>query len=261
LVKLQNEIKPDFSFNLHDQDVKYAAGFTQNQAAITFLATAFNPDRDWNTNRIKAAQLIVEMNAFLQKIIPNRVGRFSDEFEPRAFGDNIQKWGSSLILIESGGNGLDREKMELRKFNYQIILYALQSIATGSYLDKTIETYQAIPENTRCLFDLLIRNVVLENGGKVAVGINLTENNIQKATKYSLSSVIEDLGDLSCFWGIQEYDAKGMKAEAFEKFPELLTKVPKKYAKGVQFGEKAYFVLTQNGKPKKLLLDGVLEEI
>lgn len=260
LVKLQNNIKPDFSFNLHDQDVKYAAGFTPNQAAITFLATAYNQDRSWNENRTKAAQLIVAMNEYLQNNIPNRVGRFSDEFEPRAFGDNIQKWGSSLILIESGGNGKDREKMELRKFNFQIILFAFQAIVTESYLDKTIEAYQSIPENTRCLFDLLIRNVELENGEKVAIGINLTENNNQKATKYSLSSVIEDLGDLSTYWGIQEYDAEGMKAEKFEQFPELV-KVPKKYAKGVQFGDKAYFVLTQNGKPHKLVLDGILQDI
>ena len=73
-------------------------------------------------------QLISAMNAILQKHIPNKVARYSDEFEPRAFGDNIQKWGTSTILIESGGLDKDREKQYLRKLHFVILLYAFQAI-------------------------------------------------------------------------------------------------------------------------------------
>lgn len=260
LAQLQHELKPNFSFNLHDQDVKYAAGNTPNQAAISFLATAYNQDRSWNKNRTRAAQVIVEMNKYLQQLVPNRVGKFSDEFEPRAFGDNIQKWGSSLILIESGGNGEDREKMELRKLNFAIILHALHTIATGSFAENSIEDYQSIPENTRCLFDLLIRNVRLPNEEKIDIGINLIENNNSFATDFKLSSVIEDLGDLSVFWGIKELDAEDMIAEPFKKFPELMQEyeVKGENSEGVKFEEKAYFVLVKENIVQYAIVDGIV---
>ena len=46
--------------------------------------------------------VIVAMNSMLQKIIPNFVGRYTDEFYPTATGDNFQKLGYNTILIESG---------------------------------------------------------------------------------------------------------------------------------------------------------------
>ncbi|GAH27551.1 unnamed protein product, partial [marine sediment metagenome] len=58
----------------------------------------------------------------IQKYAPGQVGRYNDDFEPRAFGDNIQKWGTSTILIESGGFQNDTEKQEIRKLNYVSIL-------------------------------------------------------------------------------------------------------------------------------------------
>ena len=58
-------------------------------------------------------KIIVFMNDILQKYAPGQVGRYNDDFEPRAFGDNIQKWGTSTILIESGGYPNDIEKQEI----------------------------------------------------------------------------------------------------------------------------------------------------
>jgi Zinc carboxypeptidase len=115
LKKLQNELRPDFGFNLHDQSPRYTVGNTPKLATISFLATAYNQAREVNPTRKRSMQLIVAMNNILQNYIPGQVGRFSDEFEPRAFGDNIQKWGTTLILIESGGYKGDREKQYLIK--------------------------------------------------------------------------------------------------------------------------------------------------
>ena len=219
LKKLQSELKPEFSFNLHDQNVRYSAGQTRNQAAISFLATAYNEATEWNENRTKAMQVICEMNACLSTIIPDKVGRFSDEFEPRAFGDNIQKWGSSLMLIESGGYGNDLEKMYLRKLNFLIILKAFESICSNKYESRVLSEYEDIPANEKCLFDLLIRNAEVE-GVQMDIGINLDEVNTEHATSFEFMSVVEDMGDLSTFWGIQEIDAKGMKAEPLNRFLE-----------------------------------------
>jgi hypothetical protein len=259
LKQLQNEISPDFSFNLHDQDVRWAAGETPNQASISFLATAFDKTCSWNSNRTKAMQVICEMNDILQTIIPDKVGRFSDEFEPRAFGDNIQKWGSSLILIESGGNGEDREKAELRKLNFMIILKALESIAKQNYGWRTLPEYESIPLNTKCLFHLLIKNVTLE-GCRMDIGINLQEMNNADASSYSLESTIEDMGDLSTFYGIRTLDASGLDIEALERFSEILTLKNFSYeqTEAVRPEKRANFALTKSGIPQYFIINGIL---
>jgi hypothetical protein len=257
LKQLQDELKPAFSFNLHDQSVRYAAGETGNQAAMAFLATAYDKATNWNENRTKAMQVICEMNTILQNLIPNKVGRFSDEFEPRAFGDNIQKWGSSLILVESGGYGDDIEKMYLRKLNYIVILKALESIATATYTQRNLEDYNSIPLNTKCLFDVLIRNAELE-GEKMDIGINLDEVNNADATAFEFKSTIEDMGDLSTFWGIKELDANGLKVETLDRFSEKLTsyKLTKEAFGRLEFEKKANFSLTKNGELQHLIVNG-----
>ncbi len=259
LKRLQQEIKPQFSFNLHDQDVRWAAGETGNQASISFLATAFDKETSWSPNRTRAMQVICGLNELLQMIIPGKVGRFSDEFEPRAFGDNIQKWGSSLILIESGGNGEDREKMELRKLNFLIILKGLEIIALRNYKDRTLEEYESIPLNTKCLFDLLIKNAEVD-GTVMDLGIYLNEVNENNASTYRLESNMEDMGDLSTFFGIKTLDASGLCTQPLNEFSELLTerRLPFEDSAGPQFEKKANFALTKNGKPEYFVINGIL---
>ena len=86
-------------------------------------------------------KVIVFMNSIIQKYAPGQVGRYNDDFEPRAFGDNIQKWGTSAILIESGGYKNDVEKQEIRKLNFVSILSACYTIANGNYKKISIEDY------------------------------------------------------------------------------------------------------------------------
>ncbi|WP_460634302.1 M14 family metallopeptidase [Larkinella harenae] len=222
---LQQSLKPDFGFNLHDQSTRYSAGPTAKQATISFLATAYDEARNINPVRERSMQLIVGMNRVLQQFIPDGVGRFSDEFEPRAFGDNIQKWGTTLILIESGGYPNDPEKQFIRKLNYIAILSGLQAITTDAYKAESRSEYNTIPENERYLFDVLIRNAQIMRGGKpvtVDLGINRYEVNVGNAATYGFRSVIDDFGDLSTFFGIEEIDATGLTLAPGKIHPETL---------------------------------------
>ncbi len=214
LKNLQQTLKPFVGFNLHDQNPRYSVGHTGQQATLSFLATAYDEDRNLNEVRQRSMQLIAGMNRVLQPFIPGRIGRYNDEFEPRAFGDNIQKWGTTLVLIESGGYPNDPEKQYIRKLNFVAILMALKAIADGSYAQEAIADYQAIPENGKPLFDLLIRNAQLIRNGKpyrMDIGINRYEVNDKSATHFSYRSEIEDLGDLSTFHGLDELDATGLQ--------------------------------------------------
>lgn len=266
LKKLQDEIRPEFSFNLHDKNTKYSAGASGNQATISFLPTSYNYAKEWNPARTRAMQVICGMHQTLQQFIPGHLGRWNDDHEPRAFGDNIAKWGSSLILIESGGYKEDTEKQFIRKLNFVAILTGLQAISEQSYTKFELKTYEAIPNNDRYIFDLLIRNAEFVQNGKTIIkdiGINLSEKNINNATDFMLSSVIEDLGDLSTFWGLKEIDAKGLKVSMLSDFPEVLQKykVSEKELlyQEINLDETANFLLTKDKEVKYIILNGQIK--
>lgn len=271
LKKLQEEIKPEFSFNLHDKNTKYSAGASGNQATISFLPTSYNYEKEWNPARTRAMQVICGMHQTLHQFIPGHLGRWNDDHEPRAFGDNIAKWGSSLILIESGGYKEDTEKQFIRKLNFVAILNGLQAISEESYTKFELKNYEAIPKNDRYLFDLLIRNAQFVQNGKTIIkdiGINLSEKNINNATGFMLSSVIEDLGDLSTFWGIKEIDAKGLTVSLLKEFPvDEVSQVLQKYKvsekeiqnQEINLDETASFLLTKDKEVKYIILNGQIK--
>jgi len=210
LKELQQTLKPLVGFNLHDQNPRYSVGKTGKQAVVSFLATAYDPARSINDVRKRSMELVVGMNRVLQQFVPGQIARYDDEFEPRAFGDNIQKWGTTLVLIESGGFVGDPEKMRIRQLNFVAILTALEAIATASHAQENIAEYQALPENSRDLFDLLVRNATIVRNGKrvkVDIGINHNEENADSARTFRYKSTIEEIGDLSTYYGLEEIDA------------------------------------------------------
>lgn len=212
LKRIRDSLDATFGFNLHDQSRYYNAERTPKPATISYLATAYNYERDINEVREHAMKAIVYMNDVIQKYAPGQVGRYSDDFEPRAFGDNIAKWGTSLILIESGGYANDREKQEIRKLNYVSILSALYGIATGAYKDIPIGRYEEIPRNDRKLFDLKIENLTyILNGGDyiLDLGIHRQEIDDEHHDNFHYKSVIVDQGDLSTYYGYETFDATG----------------------------------------------------
>src|SRR5690606_38515662 len=208
----REEFQPAFGFNLHDQQIYYNAKGTAKPATISVLAPAYNEGKDINDVRKKSMQLIVGMNQVLQQVVPGHVGKYDDAFEPRAFGDNFQKWGTSTILIESGGYPNDPEKQYIRQLNFMIILSALYEIATENYHQYEVEDYFAIPDNDNKLMDLIVRNVKIDQRGQfyeVDLGIKQQEYSLDSV--YRLSGSIVDKGDLSVFYGYNELDAEGLE--------------------------------------------------
>ncbi len=256
------DLEPEFSFNLHDQHIRYSAGISPEQATISFLATAYNQETEWNEVRTKSRQVISAMNETLKEFIPNNIGRFSDEFEPRAFGDNVQKWGSSLILIESGGYKDDTDKQFIRKLNFVSILSAFEAILNNSYQKFTLEDYLQIPQNEKYLFDLKIVNAKVKSREvtfEVDLGINLEEKNNTTASEFTHKSVIEDMGDLSVYWGIQTLDANGGMLRPLLDFPIIAEKYNFQKENLVLEGEEAHFII-DHGDHQTVILNGKVVE-
>lgn len=233
LKRIRDSLQADFGFNLHDQSRYYNTAFTPKPATVSFLATAFNEAKDINETRKKSMQLIVSMNKVLQDLAPGQVGRYDDTFEPRAFGDNIQKWGTSLVLIESGGYQNDLEKQVIRRLNFVTIISALSAIGDETYAQEDHQDYFDIPMNDRKLFDLKIKEVNQtwkDWRGVTDIGIQRFEVDDPAHENFYHKSQIVDLGDLSTYYGYEEFDARGYDLVVGKKYIPQATdpKIPSK---------------------------------
>ncbi|HYG40919.1 MAG TPA: M14 family zinc carboxypeptidase [Cytophagales bacterium] len=223
LKNVRDKILPDFGFNLHDMDTRYAVGNTGKPATISFLAPPYDEKKTINQVREKAMKVIVSLNKLLENYIPGQIGKWDDEFEPRAFGDNIQKWGTSTILVESQGSHNDPEKQFVRKLNFILLLKAFDVIADQSFLKEDINHYNKIPFNSRTFFNLVIRNAKLHLNNKVfKIDIGINRYEIEEESGFSFESVIEEIGDMSIFYGYEELDAKGMEVTPGKVYPQSL---------------------------------------
>ncbi len=218
-----DSIKADFGFNLHDQSIFNSAGHNFEPATLSFLAPATNYEKTVNEVRSKAIKLTGLLSSVMSNFIPGHIAKYPDDFEPRAFGDNFQKWGTSTILIESGGWKEDPEKQFARKLNFVALLSAINSIAEKSYIKEPLETYDKIPFNERDMMNLIIRNVKYHNHGfdySIDIGITRTEENDESGSSYFYRSTIEDIGDLSTYFGYEDLDMKGMEIFPGKTYPQ-----------------------------------------
>jgi hypothetical protein len=160
LYTVQDRLKPSFGFNLHDQELS-SVGTSKNVTAIALLAPALDERRSKPSVRVRAMRVCAFMARTLDLFVPGHIATYDDTFEPRAFGDNMQKWGTSTILVESGHWPKDRGKDFIRKLNTVVLLTTLRSIANGSYQDVDLDHYLNLPPNGKRIYDVIIRNVTL----------------------------------------------------------------------------------------------------
>jgi hypothetical protein len=228
LKAMQEKLQPDWGFNLHDQSRYYQAGHNPAPATFSFLAPAYNKAKDVNGVRLAAMQLIVEINKMIQEYIPGQVGRYNDTFEPRAFGDNMQKWGVRTILVECGGNPEDLEKQEIRKYHFALFLKAFKAISDESYKHYSISDYEEIPFNRRRMMELVIRNVNYKFDGfetNLDLGFQDIEYNSKTKDDFYKKGSISEIGDLTGYQGYQDLDMNGFRLKQGKLYPEVINSV------------------------------------
>lgn len=221
-----DKLNPEWGFNLHDQGAYYGAGNTPHSASFSFLAPAFDEAKSSSPKRDDAMKLIVSMWQMLQHFIPGYIGRYNDTFEPRAFGDNIQKWGTRTILIETGSYKNDREKQYLRQLHFLILIQAFLEISNQSYVENSVADYEKIPFNRVGSFhDLIIREVERHYRGdtfKIDLSFRNFEIEIPATDSFYLQSTITDIGDLSVYNAYQDFDGSDFVVEIGKKYPHPL---------------------------------------
>ncbi|HVN47835.1 MAG TPA: M14 family zinc carboxypeptidase [Bacteroidota bacterium] len=219
LKEVRDEYQPEFGFNLHDQGSRYSVGTTRHIAALALLAPAFDESRSENLVRTRAKHLAATFAQILEQFIPGHIAKWDDTFEPRAFGDNVQRWGTSTVLVESGGWQNDPEKFFIRKLNSVGLLTSLYAIATNQYQHTDTTLYEQIPFNTQLACDLIIRHAQLKANDHVQslhvdIGINFEDVINPQTQALEKIATVAELGDLRTFIALQEQDARGAALDA-----------------------------------------------
>lgn len=208
LKKLRDEWKPDIGFNLHNQQELTTVGRTSEQAAISLLAVSGREDGETYEGHERNKRICAVIINALNQFIKGNIGRYDDSYNPRAFGDMLSAWGTPVILIETGGlHG--RDEMFLVKLNFIAYLTALQSIVDGSQEKVDAKTYENLPFNSSGrIYNYIFRNADIINY-KVSTepfNADIAVNRERRREQFPTPTYISEVGDLSIYKGLDEYD-------------------------------------------------------
>jgi hypothetical protein len=109
--------------------------------------------------------------------------------------------------VESGHAAGDPEKRLIRRLNFTGILSCLYAIATGEYARARIAEYEALPFNGKKAYELIIRNVLIDDEGGRTMKADLGLSS-QVDTHLEPPAKLVDAGDLSTYVGLEEIDGR-----------------------------------------------------
>jgi hypothetical protein len=209
LKKLRDEWQPDLGFNLHNQNILTSVGATKNQATISLLAVSGEPQGKSNAGHLRSRRICTVMIAALENFMKGNVARYDDSYNPRAFGDMISAWGTPVILIETGAlHGKD--EMFLIKMNFVAYLAALKSVVDKSEQKADPAVYDKLPFNDNGnIFNVIFRraNVVNYSSNAAPFTVDVAVNFERRRAGETVNGSVSEVGDLSIYGGLDEYDA------------------------------------------------------
>jgi hypothetical protein len=215
--------QPHYAYNLHDQRTIFGAGESGHPATVSFLAPAFNENRDMNETRIKAIDIIVAMNTCLQKVIPNQVGRFDDGFNLNCIGDTFQSLNVPTILLEAGHFQNDYEREQTRKFIFMALLSGINYLSENDVVSNKIDDYLKIPQNKVVFYDFVYKNVKINyDGNEKIINFAAQYKEILKDNKVEFEARIAQIDHMENHFGHVTVDACGEQYQDNENgFPNI----------------------------------------
>lgn len=210
LKQMQERIKPDFGFNLHNMGGREIVEGSNNILKFALMAPPFNKENDDNPTRVNAKKVAVFIKSVLDKYVKGHVAKYKADYMPRAFGDAMQFWGVSTVLLETGSY-TGEDPILLEKLNF-VALLSVFDVLSGNALSSIDEKlYDEIPLEGKTVFDILIKNALIVNGLKSKpfkgdVGINIDYK--LKNGKIDTIGYIKDIGDLSIYNGKENIEGE-----------------------------------------------------
>jgi hypothetical protein len=219
LKTLRDRFNPAIGFNLHNQNWRTSVGKTGKPAAISLLAVSFDEARNDNPGRIRAKKVASVIRDALEPLAPGMIARYDDEFEVRAFGDNLTKWGTSVVLIETGPYPGANPDRALVRMNFVALLTSLDALASGSVDAADPARYETLPFNNSNLLHTIVAHATIAPGtgvepflGDIGIAGSRVVRQVGGEREVGFSARIEELGDLRVFGALETIDATGLTA-------------------------------------------------
>lgn len=222
LKAVRDRFDPVIGFNLHNQNWRTSVGANPPQPAVmSLLAVAYDEARSEDDRRRLTKRVSSVIVDALQPFAAGRLGRYDDAFEVRAFGDNITKWGTGVVLIETGAWPGANPDHTLVKLNFVALVTALDALASGRVASADPDVYERLPENDSLLLHTIVRGGTVLAGTGVApfradVGIAGTRVVRTRPGGRTLAwqASIQELGDLRVYGALQTIDAADLFVSA-----------------------------------------------
>jgi hypothetical protein len=147
LKSLRERFAPELGFNLHDQNRRTTVGDTGHLATIALLAVAGDAAGTMTPGRARAKRVCSAIVRALEPFVPGGIARYDEDFNPRAFGDNLTAWGTPVVLIESGGLAPGRTFEDLTRLNFVALLAALGGLARDDLAGVSPALYEGLRRN------------------------------------------------------------------------------------------------------------------
>ena len=219
LKALRDRVNPPIGFNLHNQNWRTSVGKTGKPAAMSLLAVSFDEARTDNPGRIRAKKVAAIIRDAVEPLAPGMVARYDDEFEVRAFGDNLTKWGTSVVLIETGAYPGPDPDRALVRMNFVALLTSLDALATGRVDAADPARYETLPFNNSNLLHTIVAHATIVPGtgvtpflGDIGIAGSRVVRQVGSERAVGFDARIEELGDLRVFGALETIDATGLTA-------------------------------------------------
>lgn len=147
LKSMRDRFSPVLGFNLHDQGRRTTVGGTGVLSSISLLAVAGDEAGTMTPGRLRAKKAASRIVKTLAPFLEGGIARYDEDWNPRAFGDNITAWGSPVVLIESGGFPKGRGFRDLTRLNFVALVSTLDGLAGNDLVDETPDAYDTLLRN------------------------------------------------------------------------------------------------------------------
>lgn len=206
-------LRPEFGFNLHDQNARTAIGLPPKPAAVALMTPPLDAELTETAQIRKAKQLAACFAQAVWTRAADMVARYEADYMPWSFGERVQAMGVVTVLVEAGG-WPGHNPSPLVEVHFDGLLATLRAIASDSFANADPSIYDRLPRaNELHLYDAAIL------GGRVLdancrgpvradLGINHTHGKRHSASRRPDGKVV-DLGDLGTSTGKVVTDGSG----------------------------------------------------
>jgi hypothetical protein len=150
LKAVRDRHEPFLAFNLHDQNRRTAVADTGRLATIAVLAVSGDEAQTVTPGRLRAMRacsaLVTTLAPYLESEVGGGIARYDEDWNARAFGDNLTAWGTPVVLLESGGVPPGRNLADLARLNFVGVLTVLAELATDDLQRHDPAIYRKLPK-------------------------------------------------------------------------------------------------------------------